>query len=149
MKMLVALASVRWRRPTPSQLKQEYEVEYKMKKLDRVYNDPFPTMLEFINAVNAAKVHVIDEHEDKRILNRSRCTTMEQLRSLVSTYRSWPEFRNDQTLQSIVDGFERNGTMDMPIVLEANGQRRILSGNTRMDIAFMHDEYPHVLIIKI
>ena len=149
MKLDIALAAVRWRRPKPSQLKLEYDIEYKDKRLDRIYGDPFPTVLEFINAVNSADIETVDEREDRKILNRSRCTTMEQLRNLVSRYRSWPEFRNDKTLQEIVDGFRANSPMDMPILIEHNGQRRIMSGNTRMDIAFMEGDYPQVIVLKV
>lgn len=140
---------VKWKVPSEQQLRLEYEIEYKMKRLDVVYRDPFPTAEEFVKAVKASPKFQVDPQTDRRILNRSRCRTMEQLRALVSKYRSWPEFRNDKTLKAIVDGFQGGKSMDMSIVLNHHGQMRVLSGNTRMDIAFMHNIYPHVIIVEV
>jgi hypothetical protein len=38
--------------------------------------------------------------------------------------------------------------MDLPIVIQDNGYKRIFSGNTRMDIAFQLGINPKVLLIK-
>ncbi len=74
---------------------------------------------------------------------------MMKLLDLIKSYRSYPKFRNEQTLKSIYNGFKTNQPMDLPIVIEdENGYRRVFSGNTRMDIAFHLGINPEVLIIK-
>ena len=138
-----------WVRPDTAKLLQEYHVEFVLKGLSRLYGEAFVTPLDFVRAVEHAHVEEIDESKDRHISNRSRTRDMASLRSLVSSYRSWPEFRNDDTLKAIVDGFDDNLPMEMPIVIEHNGSRRIFSGNTRMDIAFQKGINPHVIIVEV
>lgn len=151
MRVMISLASGfnRWVMPSDAKLALEYKVEYQLKNLGSMYENPFPKLSDFLNAVRTAKIEVISKVEDRRIENRSRCKTMEDLRSLVSRYRSWPEFRNDGTLRAIEAGFLQNRPMEMPIVFKYGAVKRIFSGNTRMDIAFMNNIDPHVICIRI
>jgi FlaA1/EpsC-like NDP-sugar epimerase len=72
-----------------------------------------------------------------------------ELLDLIKSYRSYPEYRNEETLKAIYDGFKNNQPMDLPIVIEfKDGYKRIFSGNTRMDIAFQLGINPKVLLIK-
>jgi hypothetical protein len=67
---------------------------------------------------------------------------------MIRRYRSYPEFRNEGTVQAIYDGFNNNSEMVLPIVIEyADGEREIFSGNTRMDIANHLGITPKVLLI--
>jgi hypothetical protein len=67
---------------------------------------------------------------------------------MIRRYRSYPEFRNEGTVQAIYDGFNNNSPMVLPIVIEyADGEREIFSGNTRMDVAYQLDVTPKVLLI--
>lgn len=154
MKVLISLSSYfslnNWVVPSEEKLRQEYRVEYQLKGLGNLLGNPFPTVGDFLKAIKNPHTELIDSEKDKRIAYRSRCTDMETLRALVSSYRSWPEFRNDKTLNAIVEGFTQNHKMEMPIVLERdNGSRRIFSGNTRMDIAYMLKVTPQVIILRI
>jgi hypothetical protein len=152
MKVLISLASVyhHWVVPSEEKLRLEYKVEYQLKNLGALLGNPFPTVESFLEAVRNPFTEVITREADQKIQNRSRCPDMQSLRALVSRYRSWPEFRNDETLNAIVDGFKNSRKMDMPIVLERNDfSRRVFSGNTRMDIAFMFGISPDVIILRV
>ncbi|MGA1049105.1 MAG: hypothetical protein ACO3UU_13940, partial [Minisyncoccia bacterium] len=84
-----------------------------------------------------------------RIAYRSGTESKEELLDLIKSYRSYPKYRNEKTLENMYNRFETNQSMDMPIVLEfGDGQRRIFAGNTRMDIAFQLGINPKVLLIK-
>jgi hypothetical protein len=133
-----------WRFPTPSQRKQEFKIEQELK--DRHFWD---SEEDFQNAVRYSKQITITPEEDQNIYDRSRTKSYDELLNLIQSYRSYPGFRNEETLQSIYDGFKNNKPMDMPIVMEFNdGSRRIFSGNTRMDIAFQLGINPKVLLIN-
>ena len=104
---------------------------------------------EFLNAIKNGKITTITPSEDQDIDYRSGTESYDELLDLIKSYRSYPEFRNEQTLKSIYDGFKTNQLMDLPIVIEdKEGYRRVFSGNTRMDIAFQLGINPKVLIVK-
>ena len=133
-----------WRMPSLSQLKQEFKIEQEMKG-----NEFWEDEKDFLQAVKNGKIITITPSEDQNIDYRSGTESYEELLDLIKSYRSYPEFRNEQTLKSIYDGFKNNQTMDYPIVIEdKDGSRRIFSGNTRMDIAFQLGINPKVLLIK-
>lgn len=140
-------AAVKWVRPFLSKLTQEYNIEYKKHPLD---TNPFPTIKDFIKAVAVAKTMTVTAEIDKQILNRSRTKTMRQLLTLIKTYRSYPQYRNEKTLIELKKTITGGGVVDMPIVYRLeNGDFRIMSGNTRMDIAFMHGINPTVIILDL
>jgi hypothetical protein len=133
-----------WKMPSLSQLKQEFKIEQEMKG-----NEFWEDEEAFLNAVKNGKIVTVTPSEDQDIDYRSGTESYEELLDLIKSYRSYPEFRNEKTLQSIYDGFKDNSSMDLPIVIEDdNGYRRIFSGNTRMDIAFQLGINPKVLLIK-
>ena len=90
---------------------------------------------------------------------------MKELLNLIKTYRSYPQYRNEDTLNAMKEAMLSGKPMDMPIIVRptaessdyhaekemkeiALGYRdRILAGNTRMDMAFMHGIEPKALII--
>jgi hypothetical protein len=74
----------------------------------------------------------------------------EQILNMIKGYASYPEFRNEKTIDDIYDGFENNRPMKMPFVLQfPNGNMRIMSGNTRADIANQLGITPKALLIQV
>ena len=133
-----------WKIPSLPQLKQEFKIEQEMKG-----NKFWENEEEFLNAIKNGKITTITPSEDQDIDYRSGTESYDELLDLIKSYRSYPEFRNEQTLKSIYDGFKTNQLMDLPIVIEdKEGYRRVFSGNTRMDIAFQLGINPKVLIVK-
>jgi len=121
-----------WRYPSLEQLKLEYKVEHELKG-----NYFFEDEDDFLEAVSMGEIETITQKDDDDISYRSRTTSKESLLNLIKGYRSYPEFRNEETIEAIYDGFKRNKPMTLPIVIEfKNGRRRVFCGNTRMDIAF-------------
>ena len=132
-----------WVKPSMEDLQREYKIEHEMKGLEA-----FDSFDEFLFAVNDGEVVSISPEEDDEIGNRSQTTSQESLMNLIKQYRSYPEFRNEETVQAIYDGFNNNSEMVMPIVIEySDGEKEIFAGNTRMDIAYQLGITPKVLLI--
>jgi hypothetical protein len=135
----------KWEKPSDSQLKQEYKVEHDLKG-----NTYFKSEDEFMSAMKNATVEEITPELDASISYRSRTGSKEQLVGMSKGYRSWPEFRNEGTIDAIYEGLSTGKKMDMPIVLEfPDGTRRVFSGNTRMDASFQLGKNPKVLVVKV
>jgi len=130
-----------WRPLTDAEIKQEYEWEYP--KVEPVFGDIFPTVEDFVAAAKKGTVVSLSEAADQRIAYRSRVGDLEELKDLVSGYR----FPRD--VDRIVDGFENDSPIPYPIVLEKKGRRRIMSGNTRLDTAFIMGVAPKVLVVQV
>lgn len=136
-----------WKKPNTDEMKLEYKVEYQLKGLSNY--DWFPTVDDFILAIKKAKVIEVDKELDYTIRNRSRTRTKDELLNLIRNYASYPEFRNEKTIDNIYEGFKNNSPMTMPIVLKIGDKYRIFSGNTRMDIAFQLGINPKVIILPV
>ena len=133
-----------WVKPSVDSLKKEFKIEHELKG-----HDFFDSEEEFLEAARKAQVVTITPSEDARIAYRSGTESKEELLSLIKSYRSYPKYRNEKTLENMYNRFEQNETMDMPIVIEfSNGRRRVFGGNTRMDIAFQLGINPKVLLVK-
>jgi hypothetical protein len=145
-----------WVMPDDATLKREFYVEHGLKRLNC-----FDSEEAFISAARSGKVEEITPEKDKTIVYRSRIygrhvgdpdalqKNKEALKNLLMRYRSWPEFRNEETLNNLYARLENNEELDMPIVLDLlNGKYRIFAGNTRMDVAFQMGINPRVLVIK-
>jgi len=133
-----------WKTPSLSQLKQEFKVEQELKGRHFWEDEE-----DFLNAVKDGEIVTITPSEDQNINYRSHTDSYEGLLDLIKSYRSYPEYRNEETLKAIYNGFKNNQPMDLPIVIEfSNGSKRIFSGNTRMDIAFQLGINPKVLLVK-
>jgi len=142
--LLEAMNFSNWSIPAVSQLKQEYQCEDVGKG-----NRFFKSEEIFLKACEEGKITTITNDMDSQIGYRSRTSSYEDLHDLISSYRSYPEFRNEKTLKAIYDGFKTNKPMDLPIVIQfKNGNKRVFSGNTRMDVAFQLGINPKVLLIK-
>jgi hypothetical protein len=127
----------KWVMPKDDVIAREYKVEYELKGLGRLYGNPFPTAKDFVTAAKNAKVVSITRAMDSSVSYRSGVSgSREELVSLLKTYRSWPEFRNDKTVDDLYKGFGENKPMEMPIIIKSGNRMRIFSGNTRIDVAF-------------
>ena len=132
-----------WKNPSIRQPLREYKIEHEMKG-----NKFWKDKRDFVNSVKQAKVESITPEGDSAIGYRSRTKDKKQLLGLIKGYRSYPKFRNEDTLNSIYQGYAKNNPMDRPIVVESGGRRRVFSGNTRMDAAYHSGVNPEVLVVK-
>lgn len=139
-----------WVKPSKEDLALEYKIEYEIKPLKQITGNAFPTVNSFLKAAKAAKVLRLTDSIDRKIEYRSRTKTKSSLLSLIKGYASYPQFRNEDTIEAIYDGFKSNEPMKMPIVLQfSDGRMRIMGGNTRLDIAFQLGVTPKVLLISV
>ena len=134
-----------WIRPSTENLKQEYHVEVVLKG-----NNFFDSEQQFLNAAENGQVVTVDSETDKQIAYRSRTRSKDQLLSLIRGYRSYPEFRNESTIENLYTRISNRQPMTMPLVVRfKDGSIRVLAGNTRMDVAFQLGVEPQVLVINI
>ena len=139
-----------WVRPSDASIRKEYQIEYLKHLIHELPRNIFPTEAEFVKAVKAAPELVVDSATDRKIANRSRTKDMEELLDLISGYRSFPKFRNEDTLKALDKRIRKGESVDMPIVVRfPDGKMRVLAGNTRMDIAFMHGINPRVVMLDL
>ena len=134
-----------WVMPSDKMLEQEYTVEheFKGKKI-------WESLKDFIGAVKNAPIVEVDEAMDNKIYNRSRTKTFDSLHNLIKSYRSYPKFRNEDTLKNLYTRIKNNEPLDYPIVLKyKDGYMIIFSGNTRMDVAFQMGVNPKVLMVEL
>lgn len=137
-----------WKKLTPEQIALEYKVEYQIKPLAKT--GWFPTLKDFQKAINSATVISLTPSVDRKIANRSHTKSKEQIISLIKGYASYPEFRNEKTIEAIYDGFKNNSAMTYPLVLKLpDGSMRIFAGNTRADIAVQLGIVPKALLIEV
>lgn len=134
-----------WVTPSDADLRREFKVEHELKG-----HSFFESEQDFIQKIKSAKRVKITPQMDSNIAYRSRTRSFDELLNLIKGYRSYPKYRNEKTLRSIYHAFEQNEKMDMPIVLKfPDGDMRIFSGNTRMDIAFQLGIHPIVLLVSV
>lgn len=139
-----------WKRPDENALEHEYKIEYQIKPLKQMTGDAFPTLQSFLLAAKEGKVISVPDSLDNKISYRSHTSSKEQLISLIKGYASYPQYRNEKTIESIYDGFKKNEAMSMPVVLQfKDGSMRIMGGNTRMDVAKHLGITPKVLLIQV
>jgi DNA polymerase elongation subunit (family B) len=130
-----------WVWPDDEALALEWKVEWEKKGLDRLYPGvSFPTSNDFIAAI---KKHSSEKSFTASEFGKIDYTAIlpdkESILSLISTYQSYPKYRNEKTLDAIFQGFETNKPMKMPIVIKYRNRYRILSGNTRSNVAILND----------
>jgi len=137
-----------WIRPTVQNLKQEYHVEVKLKGMN--LGPSIKSEDDFISKARMSKLVTITPALDRQIQYRSRTKSKDQLLNLIRGYRSYPEFRNEKTVQQLYDRIGNGDPMTAPIVLKyKTGKMRVLAGNTRMDVAFQLGVNPKVLMLEI
>jgi hypothetical protein len=80
---------------------------------------------------------------DRMITNRSRCDTIDGLKSLVSTYIQ------PRNVDRIVSGLSKDEALPYPIILRGSRGMWIMSGNTRMDVARIMDIEVRALMVEV
>lgn len=149
-EILSEAAQGNWVRPSDASIRKEYQIEYLKHLIHQLPKNIFPNEAGFVKAVKTAPEMVVTAAIDSRIENRSNTSNMEELLDLISGYRSFPKFRNADTLKALEKRIAAKQPVDMPIVVKFPGGRmRILSGNTRMDIAFMRGITPKVILLDL
>jgi hypothetical protein len=133
-----------WVMPDKQMLAREFRVEHEKKGRQDFANEQ-----DFIQAVQNAEIRKINKSTDRRIGNRSHTKSFDELHDLIKMYRSYPKYRNEESLRDMYKRFGNNQPMDMPIIFDDNGDLEIFSGNTRMDIAFQMGIEPKALIVKV
>lgn len=134
-----------WTKPSIENLTQEYQVEVVLKGYHFV-----DSLESFLSAADKASVVKIDKAIDDMIEYRSHTKSKDALLRLISGYRSYPQYRNESTLQNLYDRIGEGLDMTMPIVLKwKDGSMRILAGNTRADVAMQLIGSYEALIIEI
>lgn len=137
-----------WMIPNTDSLRQEYEIEYK-KHVIHQFGKLWNSFHEFQIAIKNAQIKQINKNFDLNIDNRTHTNSFLSLLGMIKSYKSYPKYRNEKTLKNLYNRFKQNKPMDMPIVLNDNENYWIMSGNTRMDIAFQLGINPKILIINI
>ena len=130
-----------WRALTDKEIRQEYEWEYP--KVEPVFGDIFPTADDFVTAAKQGKIVTLTKSRDRQIAYRSHSDDLAELKEMVESYR----FPRD--VDRIVEGYENNAAIPYPIVLDKNGSWRIMSGNTRLDTAFILGVTPKILVVEV
>lgn len=136
-----------WIKPTDQELKDEYHREYTIKGISKI--GWFPKEEDFLKAARSGKIIDVTPELDSKIDYRSNTRSREELTSLLKTYRSWPEFRNEKNLSNLYDRINSGQPMTMPIILKIGNRYRVFSGNTRLDIAFQLGKTPKALLVTV
>jgi RNAse (barnase) inhibitor barstar len=134
-----------WIRPDQAAIEHEYKIEY----LNHHASFGFESQEEFEQAVREAEVLSVNDDMDANIGGRSHCPTLDSLHSLISGYRSYPQYRNRDTLNALWDRIVEGHKTNMPMLLDwGNGRYTIMGGNTRADIAMMVYGRYDALVLK-
>jgi hypothetical protein len=134
-----------WVIPDEDTLRREFKVEHEYKNLNL-----FDDVEEFLTKVKDGEITPVSKSDDMSIINRSRTGSFDSLLNLISSYASYPKYRNEDTLKDLYTKMEENKELDFPIVLQyPDGRRRIFSGNTRMDVAFQLGITPKVILVNV
>tara|TARA_R100000908_G_C3756592_1_gene151379 strand:+ start:3361 stop:9717 length:6357 start_codon:yes stop_codon:yes gene_type:complete len=131
-----------WTKPTKDYLKKEYDIEIRKKGLTDLISEE-----EFITQGLNAPVQSINNTSSIR--NRTFNKTREEIINQSQNYKSWPEFRNEGTIDDIYTGFKKGNPMK-PIILMDQGTdgTRIISGNTRLNVAEQLNKSPFAITLK-
>ena len=139
-----------WVRPNDESIRKEYKIEYKKHLIHELDKDIFPHEDMFLKAIKSSPAVSVSKSMDSNIAYRSRTPNMSSLLRLIKGYRSYPQFRNEKTLAELEKRITQGQPVDMPIVVKfPTGKMRVFAGNTRMDIAFMHDINPTVIMLDL
>ena len=104
----------------------------------------FDTFEDFKNALTSADVITLTREHDSHINNRSNTSSIADLKSLVSGYIM------PRDVDRIIQGFETNAAIPMPIILKGKNGEWVMAGNTRCDTAFILGVNPvKVLLVDV
>lgn len=134
--------SSKWGSASRDYLKKEYDIEIRKKGLSDLISEE-----DFINqGLNQRATPIADAYNlDYRTINPTRESIINQSKG----YASWPQFRNEQTIDNIYQGFKNGSAMDPIIVMNMpDGGKRIVAGNTRLNVAEQLGITPHAITIN-
>jgi hypothetical protein len=140
-----------WVRYTPESLKSDF-VEYKKKENNKWKNRAnrigsrfpiFNSLEHFKEILDKTEIKNLTDSMDRKINNRSRTDSIEDLKGLVSGYV------RPRDVDKIVKGYESGARIPLPIVIEGDKGSWIMAGNTRLDVAFILGVQPKVLWVKV
>jgi hypothetical protein len=140
-----------WVFPNAATLQADFE-EYKKKETRKweqraqVMGFRFPifnTLQDFISALKSAQIIMLTKEHDRRVMNRSHTSSIEDLKSLVGGYNM------PRDVDRIVQGYQSNAPMPYPIILKGSKGEWIQAGNTRCDVAFILGIEPKVLLVDV
>lgn len=138
-----------WKFPSTKSIGNEYDREY-TNHFRHHFGHIYPTKEHFVKAVKKSPVKKITKEFDQSIHNRSHCGTMKSLHGLIKSYKSYPKHRNKKTLNDLQNRITSKKSVDMPIVTKhKDGSHRVFSGNTRLDINFMHHDHAHAVVLDV
>lgn len=130
-----------WRKPTDEEAENEYKWEYK--HLRRAKGDIFPTLEHWKEAIKNGEYKDLPEHEDRNMEYRSHYPDIESIKDITSTYQ------HPRDADRIIRGYDNNDSMPAPIIFrDKRGGARVVSGNTRLDIASVMKVPKKVLEIR-
>lgn len=141
----------KWVFPDNKTLKADFseykkKEDYKWKGRAEQIGSRFPIFSDFNDfktRLKRARVINLTPQIDNQITNRSHTSSIESLKSLVSTYK------RPRDVQKIEQGIINNDKIPMPIVLKGNRGMWIMAGNTRLDTAFLLGNKPKVLMVDV
>lgn len=140
-----------WVFPNAATLQADYE-EYKKKEMKKWqarsstmgFRFPiFDTLQDFVSALRSAPVITLTKEHDRRVMNRSHTSSIEDLKSLVGGYNM------PRDVDRIVQGYQSNAAIPYPIILKGSHGEWIMAGNTRLDTAFILGLQPKVLYVDV
>lgn len=138
-----------WIRYTPSSLNLDFN-EYKKKELTKwkgrakVIVSRFPIFNDtnhFKKELDKAKIVNIDLLSD--VNNLTQNTSIEDIKDMVSNYKL------PRDVDKIIDGFQKNSKIPLPIILQGFNGYWIFSGNTRQAVARVLGITPKALLVKV
>lgn len=139
-----------WVIPDEKELREEYYKEYEIKSnVKNTFDDPFPTVDDFVRAANRSYTLELTKESAGRINNLSKTNSFETLHDLIKSYRSYGTFRTEKTLRNLYERIRNCEPTYMPIVLMTSDKMFVLAGNTRINIALQLGIRPTVLLIDL
>jgi 8-oxo-dGTP pyrophosphatase MutT (NUDIX family) len=132
-----------WVNLTTKQIEQEWEWEVIKQVKKGWIPEYFEDIEDFKKSVNKSQAVTWTPDLDHQTRMRSHTDSIEELEELVSGY-SFP-----RDVKRIVKGFENNDPIPYPIVLKTPEGYQVLSGNTRLDAAFILGVTPKVLLVDV
>lgn len=138
-----------WIRYTPQSLELDF-VEYKKKENSKWKGRAgmigsrwpmFDSKEQFQQALDQAPIVLIDKLSNVQNLTKNR--TLEDIKSMVSGYTM------PRDVDRIVQGYENNVHLPLPIILQGNTGMWIMAGNTRQSTARVLGIKPRALLVDI
>lgn len=140
-----------WVFPDNKTIDNDFE-EYKKKELSKWkrrakdLNARFPLFKDkehYIQSLKNSPITLLSPSLDNKIQNRSQTSSIEELKKLVLSYK------RPRDVDRILQEFLQHDKIPYPVILKSNNKYFIMSGNTRLDVAFIYGIIPKVIIIDV